>query len=175
MKTTKPKLNSGLTMIELLVYLAIFSIVLSITIQIMSGSFGIFAKTRSVRGLTTSGSSIIERMSYNIRKSTGLGMTGNTFGVTPGSLSVQLEDSGGVVRTYYYTVDAATSRITETIDSGSPQFLHGPGQTVTNFTVSQITAGDSLGININLTLTDNRLSPAQSETFTTTTLMRGTY
>lgn len=169
------KLNPGFTLLELLIYIAIFTIVMTILIQVLSGTFSIFAQVRSKRGLIVAGSTIIERMSHNIRAASSFSASGNTFDTDPSVMSLSVNDSSGVAHTYIYAKESSTNRLTEKVDSAAAAYLNGPGQTVTTFTVKQLTAGTSSGAVINLVLTDNRITPPISAEFTTTVLMRGGY
>ena len=169
------KKNSGLSLVELLVYVFIVSLLTGATVRLMAGTFGTLAKTRSYRTLLESGSSIMERIVYNVRNGSSFNSTGNTYGTNPGSLSVIVTDDSDVDTIYTYTKNVSTNRMQESINSGTAQDMTNSGITVTNFTVNQITAGSHLGVVITITLQDNRISPAISETFTTTALMRGSY
>lgn len=171
MKNTK--YNSGITMIELIIYIAIMGIVMAIVVQLMSGSFAVFAQARAKQGLLSAGSSSIERITYNIRNAESFSGSNNTFDANPGSLSVIVNDVNNVTHTYTYAI--VDSRLTEQIDNGTINYMTGPNQVVTNFTVQQITANSKSGAVITIEIADNRVSPASHAIFKTATLMRGTY
>jgi len=167
--------QKGLTLIEVLIYIGIFSLMISIIVQVMSGTFYIFAQARSVRDLNNTGSSIMETISTNVRNAYDFNSTNNTFGANPGSLSILIRDAADASHTYTYTPVASNTILSEQIDLGTVNNLHSSKITLTNFTVSQITTGGTQGAVITIELTDNRIVPAKSATFQTTVLMRGTY
>ncbi len=167
--------QKGLTLIEVLIYIGIFSLMISIIVQVMSGTFYIFAQARSVRDLNNTGSSIMERISTNVRNAYDFNSTNNTFGVNPGGLSILVRDAADVSHTYTYVTTASNTMLNEQLDLGTVEPLHSSKITLTNFTVSQITTGGTQGVVITIELTDNRIRPAKSAIFQTTALMRGTY
>jgi len=169
----KNKNNKGMSTMEIVVYVSIITLCIGILVRVMAGTFAVFVKTRSIQALTQAGSSGLERMTYIIRNSTSFSASGNTFGINPSIISLDYTDQDGNPHTYIYTV--TNSRLSEQIDGGTITYLNGPNQTVTNFTVNQLTAGTYSGANIIMTLEDNRINPAKSATFTTTVLMRGAY
>lgn len=171
----KKENQAGLTLIEVLIYLGIFSLMISVIIQVMSGTFYIFAQARSTRNLNNTGSSIIEMISTNVRNAYDFSATNNSFGVNPGSMSILIQDTAGINHTYTYLTTASSTILNEQIDSGTVNPLHATNMTLTNFTVNQITTGTTKGAVITIELTDNRIRPAKSATFQTTALMRGTY
>ncbi len=170
------KLNyqQGLSLAEVLVYVSILILMTGIIIRVMTGTFAIFARARSINSLTNTGSSIIERMAYNVRNAKSFSPTGNSFGTNPGTLSIVISDAGGTDHTYYYE-KAANGRITETIDGGAAQNLHRSNLIVDTFQIDQITAGSYSGAVITITLRDTRIPNDESATFTTSVMMRGVY
>lgn len=160
---------------ETLVYISIFIMVFIILIQLLTGIFLIFSRVRVNRNLINTGSSIMERITRNVRMSSNFSTTGNSFNTNLGSISVESTDLAGNINTYMYAVNAATSKITEQLNGGSPQDLNGNGQTINSFIINPITAGPNSGAVITLTITDSRINPPRTETFTTTVLMRGNY
>lgn len=171
--TQRSKYQSGLTVMEILVYLSILILSTAIIVRVMAGTFGMFAKSRAIRGLTNTGSALIERISYNIRNAQSYSVSGNSLGLNPSILSIVVPDSGGIDHTYVYTV--TNNRLTESIDGASAEYLHPVNQAVTTFRIDQIVASSYSGALITITLTDARVSPAETATFTTTTMMRGGY
>ncbi len=167
-----PKKHTGLSAMEMLVYVAILSLCTGILVRVMAGTFAVFTKARSMQSLTSSGGTAIERIMYNVRNAKAFSVSDNSFGTNPGTLSVVVTESG-VDNTYLYTV--TNGRLTQQLNGGAVQYLTAPGQSVTTFTVNQITAGSYNGAQVTITLSDGRISPAQTATFTTSSLMRGLY
>ncbi len=168
----KFKTGKGATLIEVLMYLAIFSIVVPLLIQILTGTFSVFAKVRATRGLTVSGTSIMETLATNIRAASSYSSSGNNFNTNLGSLSLQIED-GGSTHTYLYTV--SNGRLMEKIDSNAAQYISPSGQTVSSFYLTNITSGTISGVVVNLVLLDSRITPNIEAAFINTILMRGDY
>lgn len=173
MNKTKKTYSSGVSMMEMVVYVAIIGIVLSIVVRLMAGTFKVFARTRSYQSLTSTGSSAMEHITTNIRNAASFSLSGNILGVNPSTLSIVIMDTNNLPHTYLYEV--SNGRLTEKIDSGSTQFLTGPKQTINTFKVDQITAGTHYGAVTTIIVTDSRVSPNTTATFTTSTLMRGSY
>jgi type II secretory pathway pseudopilin PulG len=167
--------QKGFTLTETLIYLSIFIIVFVLLIQILTGIFFVFSRIRVNRGILNTGSSIIERITRNIRISNNFSETGNSFNTEIGSISIESKDQNGNINTYKYKLNTATKKITEDINGNGEQDLNGGGSTITKFVINPIIAGLNPGAIISLTITDSRINPPKTETFTTTVLMRGNY
>lgn len=172
MKKNKKHFSSGLTMIEVLIYIGIFGFLSIAIIKIFISTFAVFAQVRAYNGINRTGSAIMERLIYQTRNGSSIGAT-SSFGTSPSTMAINVEDGSGTSHLYTYTLSGTI--LQESIDSGTAQAMHGSGQKMNSFVVNQITAGPSKALRITFVLQDTRVTPNVTSTFTTTVMVRGTY
>ncbi len=152
----------GVTLIELLLYMGLLSIFLTVLSQIFITSLSTQLESESVSGLDQDGKYIIARLSYDIQRSTNitqpgaLGLSSSSLSFVAGGLSYQYSQASGIL-----TVS----------ENGTPYQLNSLGTLVSNLQFTR--RGNSSGkptITVSFTLTSTVLREKGQDTksFSTT-------
>lgn len=137
----KFKSSKGFTIVELIMYMAIFSILLVITVQMLTSIFDIHSESSATSAVSQDGRFILNRFAYDILRSD------STLVSNPTTLVLTQE---GISKTY--TLSSGNINL---IDSGlgSTDRLNSYGTSVTSLTFTQIgSASGSSTIRLNFTL-----------------------
>lgn len=108
----KPKKNAGFTLIEMIIYIALFSIVLGVIIQLFWQVRISAEKGGIARELKENAAQIMEVIKYQIRNSEGIDNAGSSFGVNPGTLAIQNNADGNTIDIYEKNVEAGGKSVT---------------------------------------------------------------
>lgn len=169
----KNNFTKGYSVIEIVVYLAIFS-ALSITIInsfiVVSSSM---MTTRTNRDLLESGSSSMERISREIRQAKSVDIANSTFGTNPGVLQLNSTDNSGTAKIIKFTTSSGVLNLYENgVLSGS---IIGSNISTTNLIFRRIVTIKGEAIKIEMTLQDKRSKTQRLEKFYNTVILRGGY
>lgn len=164
----KIKNNRGISMVELLFYTAVFSVLFLVIINSMIFMTRAFRET-VVNTDLTQGASVMERMSREIRKSSGI----NTISAT--SLRLDQVDP----------LDSATTRIRFTLSGSDIELydsndvlvgdLNSPNISITSLTFTQITTNQGIAVRIAMTVRSNHYNSVRTEDFYNTVVLRQAY
>ncbi|HLD25401.1 MAG TPA: prepilin-type N-terminal cleavage/methylation domain-containing protein [Patescibacteria group bacterium] len=91
----------GFTIIELLVYIALTSILISLMSQIFLATLGVRLESQSTTNVQQDGRYIMSRLSYDVRRATSIEVP--LSGQTSSSLSLRIFENGAY-QTYTYAV-----------------------------------------------------------------------
>lgn len=171
----KNKGNKGFSLIEMLIYISIMTIIITVVSALMSNTFNTYAKIRSTRNLNIVGASVVDRIVHNIRNAESINDPNSSFEINPSVLSLNMRNDADVLNTYVYNVDQGTDILTEQINSGEIMDLHTSRYSVTNFVLNKVDSGNTVGLRITISLQDKNIYPPKEETFQTFVLMRGSY
>jgi len=159
------KSGAGFTLIELMVYIAIISIILVASINFMWQIMNTRTKSQVTQEAQQNARFAMERMVIEIRGAEDVVKTGgaSTFDVHPGKLTLQYTAGDVVIDTATSTVtlggksvDIRKLRITE--GAGSPIELTSDRVDVTNLIFTDLTQGDDKD-NIRIQLTIENVNP----------------
>ncbi len=146
MEKRKWKTTSGVTLVELLVYMALVSLFMVVLVQLFTSIFSLQLTTQSTSTLTQDARFIIARMGYDLENAASVSVPG-TLGQTSTSLSFVAED--GSARSY--SLDGS-GNLVETV-SGSSANLNGLDTKITNITFERVgTSGQKPTIQVNFTI-----------------------
>jgi Tfp pilus assembly protein PilE len=166
MITIKSK-NYGYTLMELLFYISFFSIISLLVINsliIMTKSF----KETTVQAELGDSSSIMERMSREIRKAS------NISTITASDLKLDtIDDTTSAAKTVEFLLSAGSVQLLE--DNILTGNLNTPNITVTGLIFTQITTTASQAVKIHLILKSNNDSLGRTVDFYDTVGLRGSY
>ncbi len=160
--------KNGYSMVEILVYLAVFtatSILVINSFVVVISSFNI---TRIHRDLLEAGSTVMERMSREIRQSTGVDVVNSTISTSPGVLS--LTTANGTDK--FITSSGSVAFYSNGVLVGN---LFGSNISVTNLVFRRITTTAGEAIKIEMTLQDTRGRLTRSANFYNTIILREVY
>jgi prepilin-type N-terminal cleavage/methylation domain-containing protein len=164
--------KKGYTLIELLVYVVIFSIVAAVVINGIILSMTSFATARVHRKLASAGLDTLERMTRETREALAVDAAGSTLDVSPGVLSLTVrDDEGDIVTQTWSIVDNALTLTEDSVVLGS---VLDEDVAVINFVVREISTARSTAVKIELTL-EHTVKVSQTVDFFTTVGLRGSY
>lgn len=165
--------NKGYSLIEMIVYLAIFTSVSVLVINSFITVLGSFSATRTNRDLLESGAVVIERITREIRQAESIDTINSVFNSSPGALQLNSIDSGGSQMTIKFSVTNGAINLYEggTLVGN----LLGQNITATSLVFRRITTTNGEGVKIELTLQDNISKNLQTANFYNTIILRGGY
>lgn len=165
--------NKGYSIVEMLVYLAIFTAISIFIINSMIVVLGSFAATRTNRDLLESGGITMERISREIRQSKSVDIVNSTLGSSPGVLQLNSTDSAGNSMTVKFVVSSGTLNLYE--NGTSIGNLLGQNISVSSLIFRRISTTNGEAVKIELTLQDIYSKNNQSQNFYNTIILRGGY
>lgn len=165
---TTRRLQSGYSIMELVVYIALFVVISLVLIRSLLTVMRTYAAAQSYRALQNSGELAMERITREIREATTA--SASTCATTPGTLSLSGTDTNGASHSAAFSVSGGTLRLA--IDGGSASSLTTSEVTVSSLTFCSFTTAVGTGIKTKLVLTTTKgvITPA---TFYSTILLRG--
>ncbi len=165
--------TGGYSVIEIIIYVAIFAM-LSIAVihsfVTVSSSFG---ATRVNRNLLEAGSTIMERLTREIRQSTSIDVTSSTLGSSPSVLQMNTLAEDGTPTTVKFIIESGViDMYTGGALIGS---LHSNRISIPTLIFRKISTTESEAVKIELTLQDATGKSVRTESFYDTVVLRGTY
>ncbi len=165
--------NRGTTIVETLVYIAIFAVLGLACMNTLVSLTRIFSETRINRTLAQSGFSALDHMEREIHSASSIDATGSTLNVHPGVLTLNTTDASGNPKTVKFAVDAGVIKLYE--NGTLTGKITGDNVTVTNLVFNSITTASSTAVKVSLTVQDNNSVTGRHESFYTTAVLRGGY
>ncbi len=165
--------QKGYSLVEMLIYLAIFTImsiaVINSFIVIMSS----FTTTRTNRDLLESGSTAMERMSREIRQAISVDVANSTLGTNSGLLQLNSTNNSGNVTVVKFNVLNGNLNLSQ--DGVLFDNLLGQNISTTNLIFRRIATTKGEAIKIELTLQDTKSKNLKTANFYNTIILRGGY
>ena len=159
--------TKGYSLIELLVYLSIFSILCLVIIKSLVTSMTVYSQSQSYRKIQAQGELVMERMTRELREATSV--TGGSFDTNPGSITLTGKDLSGNPDTVAFSVVSNQIQISV---NGVTSTLTG-GQVASNSLIfRKVTTSNGSAIRVELqlqTVTGYKITVP----FNTTVLLRG--
>lgn len=165
--------KNGFSLTEMVIYVAILSVLTIVTVNSTFSAIRAFAEFRVSRDLSSSGTSLVERLTREIRKAHGIDAPNSTLGTNPGRLTLLTKDAGGVDTTVEFYIESNKLKIKEGgVAMGS---LTSSTTIITNFIARSLTNTNSSAIKAEIGLMSTRGNISKSGNFYTTILLRGGY
>jgi Tfp pilus assembly protein FimT len=165
--------KTGVSIVEMLVYVALLTSVTTLVVNGLVTMSRSYTDVRLSKNITTSATTALSRMVYEIRQAQSVDATQSTFATSPGQLTLNTTPASGVPTTVKFYVQNSILRVmTGGIDEG-PITLS--GVTVSNLTFTRVQNSISQAIKIGLTLQTTIGSKTKTETFYTTAVLRNIY
>ncbi len=165
--------NKGYSLIEIVVYLAIFSALSVLVINSFIVILGSFNTTRANRDLLQSGSKTMERLSREIRQAESVDLVHSTLGSSPGVLQLNSRDSAGTPMTVRFAIASGNLNLYENgtlVDNLVMENI-----SPTSLIFRRIATTNSEAVKIELTVQDTSSTSTKTENFYNTVILRGTY
>jgi len=171
-KVHKVKGSAGYSLIEMVVYIAVFAV---LSVVIVNGLLTItssFLKIRTERAINNTALLAIDNIVRESRLANSVDILNSTFDATPGRLTLNttINDLPGTVEFY---IDNGQLKVREnSIDAG---ILTPPSIVLDNIVFRLITNGSAQAVKIEITMHDSRDKAYVQKTFYNTALLRGSY
>lgn len=161
-----------MSLIEILAYVALFSVLSTILIAGIVTSARTFFVVRAERAVITSGNTALDAITNTIRFGERIDTTPSLFDVSPGRVGVvnRLDN----LTTETVEIRAESGRLAVYRNGVSEGFVTPASVVVQSFIVRRLLSGTREGIRVELALCDVRNYVSSSNFYTTITL-RGTY
>lgn len=162
--------NSGYSLVEMIIYVALLSLISFIVINTMLSFSQSYRTLQALRMVEHSGVDSMERMIRDIRAATSVDLGNSTLGSSPGVLTLNSTVSGTSKTTKFYIQNGVLR-----IDVNGAYF--GPltlsSVTVTNLIFNRISTANSSAIVVSMTVTTTVASVTETKTYHTTVILRG--
>ena len=166
--------KNGFSIVEMIVYLSIFMFMSIVVLKSFIVTLSSFNNTRINRELVESSSTVMERISREIRKTKTVNVVNSTLGTSPGILQLDsLNVSGQADSVIRFTVSSGALNIYE--NGTLIGNLLGQKTTVTNLVFRRIVTTNSEAIKVELTLQVTVGGKTRTENFYDTIISRGGY
>lgn len=166
MKNIKQKTNFGYSLVELIFYIALFSIIFIAVINALMVMTKGYKETAIQADLIQS-SSIMERISREVRQSN------NIFSISTGDLKLNTKDELGNNKTIRFVRSGTNIVLYE--DDVLVGNLNTPNIRVTDLSFTQINTTMGQAIKISISVESVRDLTARNESFYSTVVLRGGY
>ncbi len=170
MKKNKQK---GYSLVEMIVYLAIFTIMSVAVINSFIVVMSSFNSTRTNRDLLESGSTALERISREIRQANNIDIANSTIGSNPGVLQLNSTDSADTALVVRFITSNGALNLYQggvLIDN-----LLGQNISVTNLIFRRISTTVGEAVKIEMTLQDTKSKNLTTVNFYNTIILRNKY
>lgn len=165
--------QSGYSLIEMVVYLAIFTFMSIAVINSFIVVMASFSTTSTNRDLLESGSTAIERMSREIRQANNIDTANSVLGTSSGVLQLNSTDSsGGATVVKFNTSSGALNLYQAGTLTGN---LLGQNISVTSLVFRRINTTIGEAVKIEMTLQDTKSKNLTTANFYDTVILRGEY
>jgi len=173
MKKENKNKFKGFSIIEIIIYLAIFTTLSVLVINSFITILSSFNTTNVNRKLLESGSFIMERMSREIRQAKNIDIASSTLGVSPGVLQLNSTNSAGAVMVIKFVI---LNQIFNLYKDGSlVGNLTDNDVRITNLIFKRIITTESEAVKIEMTIEYSNGQITKSEKFYNTIVLRGGY
>lgn len=160
------KNQKGFTLIEMLFYVALFSVVSLILIKAIITMVGSFRETQITSDINQA-NQIIERVSREIRQADGI----NT--ISGSNLKLDTTDASGNPATITFTLSGTNLELRENdVLIGN---LNSTNVAVNSLSFTQITTTQSTAVKLTMTVQSNRYGSTRTANFYDTLVLRGSY
>jgi prepilin-type N-terminal cleavage/methylation domain-containing protein len=165
--------NKGFSLIEIIIYVAIFALLAGVVIDSFVVVMGSFSETRTYRDLQESGTTSMERMAREIRQAKSYSTSNSVFDVSPGTLELNYTDSSNVDHTVKFIYENyALNMYKDNLFSAS---LLNQNILPSSLIFRKFTTSAGSAIKIELTLQDNRGGAHKTASFYNTVILRSDY
>lgn len=165
--------RTGYTLVEMIIYVAVLSLLSSVLFASVMMVIQSFTRARAVRDLAESGRGTMERITREVRRATAINDAGSVFANPAGQLQLSTTNEAGGATTLTLAKNGDDLTIQE--GTGSPINLLSGQVAVNGLTFHKWATSTASAIRIDLALTDDRLPGVEPVMFHTTVVLRGSY
>ncbi|PIQ66715.1 MAG: hypothetical protein COV07_00950 [Candidatus Vogelbacteria bacterium CG10_big_fil_rev_8_21_14_0_10_45_14] len=171
---TKPNIRKkGFSLPEMLVYVAILSLLLIVIVSLLSGIASSQKRFRASKNIENAAIFGFDRIIREVRGAKSIETLGSSFGVNPGVLIVNTTDQIGSPKTVKFNQSSSNLEIWEN------GVLQGPitpkDARVTNLVFRNIATGNSQAVRVEMTIESGEGDAYKSENFYSTAILKDSY
>lgn len=168
----KCSLQRGITLIELLLYMGIFSLLLMVFVQLFGTIVNVSLESQSTSAVSQDGRYILNQMTYTLHQASTFAQPSG-FGAANAGSTLQFTTTDGTIYTYSLSSDPLGQKKLLLSDGASTEQINSAGTTVSNLSFTRLktsgTSGESsVTISFTLTSTTRQQKGYEQKTFTTT-------
>lgn len=162
--------QKGFSLIEVVVYTAVFSVVLVMIVGTALGLARAYRNFSNLSHIERDGVSVLERLMRAARGAESINVSASTLGVNPSVLVLTQTGNAGTAR---FSVSGGALQFVE--DGAELGALTGNKVSVSSFVARRSTTGRSEGVKIELALQSGEGAASTTKKFYATTLLRNSY
>jgi type II secretory pathway pseudopilin PulG len=163
----------GMTIIELLLYVAILVLLVGVTVGALLSLSGIYRNLRSLEAVNENAQSSLERIVREVRGATSVDTLQSTFGTNPSDLYLNSLDVNGASTTVEFFATSSAVHIKEAgVDSGP---LTSSNVKVTKLIFRLLTSAKSQAVKVEMTIESGTSTNYVTKNFYSTAVLRGSY
>ena len=166
-------MKKGFSLIEMIVYIAVLSMVFGVFTGIVLAVNSSYAKIGVVRSLDIAGITSVERMTRTIRASASIDAANSTLGTSPGVLALLGVDASGAPSNAVFQVSNQNIQIK--VNGTVQGTLLPAGVTVSSLVFRSINSGKSTAVKIEMQLSGVSGKASRVENYYSTIILRGSY
>lgn len=166
--------NKGYTLVEMVLYIAFFSIITVAMIQGLMTAMSTYSTTRAYRQVALDGNLAMERIVREMRQATSINDGASTFGANPGILYLNSTDTNGNPKTVRFWVDTSTNQINVTEDNVLTGGVTSGVTLIDNLVFTKITLPTGVAVKIEMTVRSTWGVDITAKYYNTV-IMRGAY
>lgn len=164
----------GFTLIELVVYAALVTVVGGIVLGLMVPMYRAGAEARISRMINTSGATMLERLLRETKDAESIKLASSTFATSPGVFVINSSNASTTGGTMKFSLSGGRGLLT--FGDGSTQFLTSSQTHIAELSFWRLVATSSEGVRVKLVITDTAAaSSTRTRTFYSSAVLRGSY
>ncbi|MEK7116925.1 MAG: hypothetical protein AAB837_02060 [Patescibacteria group bacterium] len=171
--TKKHFINRGVTLIETIIYIVLLVFVMSLIVQTLVATSGVYRNIKLTRELESSGTIAMESMLREIRNASSVVVSESELLKNPGVLTVFGIDEDS--NSYSITFDVSSSTIRISKNGSIPTALTSSSGVVSYLMFTQVATSTSEGVRIELEMSGVLGLASSSERFYGFSVLRGSY
>lgn len=168
---TKSGQMGGTTLVELMVYITILTIVSVALIAAVNSIFSTLAELRVREEIAQTGVVTLERITREIRKASDIDVFSSTLGSSPGILVLDTEDSSGNPTTM--TIEVTGGKVTLQEGIGVLVPLSRTGVTVDSLIFTRMSGTNTEGVLVELTVSKDIRGTTITKEYRTFAVLKG--
>lgn len=171
--TIKNNKNRGTSLVEMVLYIVLLTLVTGIIIQMLVAVGGVYRNIKLTRELESSGTIAMERMLREIRNASGVDVGSSSIGTSPGVLAISGVDESSNSYNIKFNISSGVLQISK--NSETPVALTSSPTTISYLLFNHITNTNSEGVRIELEVFGTVGSVSKTEKFYGFAVLRGSY
>lgn len=173
MKNKIIKNNRGSSLVELLAYIFLLSIIVLVLTQTIVAMISSYRNIKIVRLIENSAMLSMERITREIRNAVSVDVGNSILGLSPGKLTLNSNDSAGTVKTVEFYLENLLIKVEENNVYQGP--LSNQNTSVTSLIFDHMQSGESESVRVQMQIQATSSGRVITHNFYDTVILRGSY